>query len=168
MTSESVAASDSRLSTWLESPVTIVVTAALIRGALLFTYEGTIQDGVTRVGVAANWLFHGIDIFGRTSWPEGNYLLPAAALLIWNEPYWSVRILYALVAVTNVWLVYLLGRTLYGRSAGAIAAWIVAWMPFHALLSAEGATSEVPYLTCILLALLAIVRYAENPSPSLA
>lgn len=168
MTSESVAASDSRLSTWLESPVTIVVTAALIRGALLFTYEGTIQDGVTRVGMAANWLFHGLGIFGRTSWPEGNYLLPAAALLIWNEPYWSVRILYALVGVTNVWLIYLLGRTLYGRSAGAVAAWIVACMPFHAQQSVEVATSEVPYLSCIVLSLLAIVGYARNPSPSLA
>jgi hypothetical protein len=163
-----VVASDSRLPRWLLSPLTIVVTAALIRGALLLTYEGTIHDGTTRVATAANWLFHGSGFFGRTVWPEGNYLLPAVALLVWNEPYWSVRILYALVGVSNVWLVYVLGRTVYGRPAGAIAAWILAWMPFHALLSAEGATSEVPYLSCILLSLLAIVRYVENPTPSLA
>jgi 4-amino-4-deoxy-L-arabinose transferase-like glycosyltransferase len=152
----------------LESPVTILVTAALIRGALLLTYEGTIQDGITRVLATANWLFHGVGIFGRTSWPEGNYLLPAAALLIWNEPYWSVRILYALVGVTNVGLIYLLGRTLYGHRAGTIAAWVVACMPFHAQQSVEVATSEVPYLSCIILALIAIVRYAENPNPLLA
>jgi hypothetical protein len=168
MTSESVAASDARTSPWWESPVTIVVAAALIRGALLVTYEGAVQDGTTRVATAAKWLFDGVGFFGRTSWPEGNYLLPAAALLVWNEPYWSVRILYALVGITNVWLIYLLGRTLYGRPAGAIAAWIVACMPFHAQQSVEVATSEIPYLSCITLSLLAIVRYAKNPSRSLA
>jgi len=165
MTSAVVAASGPQPSPWWESPVTIVVTAALIRGALLLTYEGVVQDGTTRVGTAANWLFHGIGFFGRTPWPEGNYLLPVAALLVWNEPFWSVRILYALVGVTNVWLIYLLGRTLYGRSAGAIAAWIVACMPYHAQQSVEVATSEVPYLSCITLSLLALVRYARNPSP---
>lgn len=168
MRSDTVAASGSRLSPWWESPVTIVIIAALIRGALLLTYEGTIQDGTTRVGTTANWLFHGIGIFGRTPWPEGNYLLPAAAMLVWNEPYWSVRILYALVGVTNVWLIYLLGRTLYSRPAGAIAAWIVACMPFHAQQSVEVATSEIPYLSCIILSLLATVRYVRNPSPTLA
>jgi 4-amino-4-deoxy-L-arabinose transferase-like glycosyltransferase len=168
MTSESVAASGSRLSPWWESPVTIVVIAALIRGALLLTYEGVSQDGTTRVGTAAAWLFHGFRIFGRTSWPEGNYLLPAAAMLVWNEPYWSVRALYALVGVSNVWLIYLLGRALYGRPAGAIAAWIVACMPFHAQQSVEVATSEIPYISCIILALLGIVRYVKSPSPSLA
>lgn len=168
MTSESVAASGSRRSPWWESPVTIVVAATLIRAALLLTYEGTVQDGTTRVGTAADWLFHGIGFFGRTSWPEGNYLLPAAALLLWNDPYWSVRILYALVGVTNVWLIYLLGRTLYGRPAGAVAAWIVACMPFHAQQSVELATSEIPYLSCVILSLLAIVRYVRNPSPPLA
>jgi 4-amino-4-deoxy-L-arabinose transferase-like glycosyltransferase len=168
MASKSAVAGDSRIPSWLQSPLTIILAAALIRGVLLLTFEGTIQDGVTRVGATANWLFHGSGIFGRTSWPEGNYLLPAAALLIWNEPYWSVRILYALLGVTNVWLIYLLGRALYGRAAGAIAAWIVACMPFHAQQSVEVATSEVPYLSCIILSLLAIVRYVKNPSPSLA
>jgi 4-amino-4-deoxy-L-arabinose transferase-like glycosyltransferase len=168
MASESAVAGDSRIPSWVQAPVTIVVAAALIRGVLLLTYEGATQDGTTRVAIAANRLLHGISIFGRTAWPEGNYLLPAAALLIWNEPYWSVRVLYALVGVTNVWLIYLLGRALYGRAAGAIAAWIVACMPFHAQQSVEVATSEVPYLSCILLSLLAIVRYVKNPSPSLA
>jgi len=146
----------------------IVIAAALIRGVLLLTYEGTVGDGSTRVLAAASWLWNGVSLFGRTIWPEGNYLLPAAALLVWNEPFWSVRILYALVGVSNVWLIYLLGRTVYGRSAGAIAGWIVACMPFHAQLSVEGATSEVPYLSCILVSVLAIVRYAKDPSPLLA
>jgi Dolichyl-phosphate-mannose-protein mannosyltransferase len=168
MGSKSAVSGDSRIPSWVQSPVTIVVAAALIRAVLLLTYEGMNQDGTTRVEIAANRLLHGISIFGRTSWPEGNYLLPAAALLIWNEPYWSVRILYALVGVTNVWFIYLLGRELYGRAAGAIAAWIVACMPFHAQQSVELATSEVPYLSCIALALLAIVRYVKTPTPSLA
>jgi Dolichyl-phosphate-mannose-protein mannosyltransferase len=165
MASESAAAWDSRTPSWWQSPFVIVLVAALIRGVLLLTYEGTTGDGATRVGTAANWLWHGVGFFGRTAWPEGNYLLPAAALLVWNEPYWSVRILYALVGVSNVWLIYLLGCALYGRSAGAIAAWVVAYMPFHAQLSVDVATSEIPYISCIIAAVLAIVRYAKDPSP---
>ena len=167
MASESAVAGDSRTPFW-QSPVVIVVAAALIRGVLLLTYEGTVNDGSGRVLAAANWLWHGVGFFGRTLWPEGNYLLPAAALLVWNDPYWSVRILYALVGVSNVWLIYLLGCTLYGRSAGAIAGWIVACMPFHAQHSVDGATSEIPYISCIILSVLAIVRYTKDPSPLLA
>src|SRR5690242_21592741 len=109
MASESAVAWDSRTPSWWQSPVVIVVAAALIRGALVFTYEGATGDGSTRVMTAANWLWQGVSFFGRTPWPGRNFLLPSAALLVWNEPYWSVRILYALVGVSNVWLIYLLG-----------------------------------------------------------
>jgi len=168
MASESAVAWDSRTPSWWQSPVVIVVAAALIRGALVFTYEGATGDGSTRVMTAANWLWQGVSFFGRTPWPEGNYLLPSAALLVWNEPYWSVRILYALVGVSNVWLIYLLGCTLYGRSAGAIAGWVVACMPFHAQLSVEVGASEIPYISCIIVSVLAIVRYMKGPGPLLA
>jgi len=168
MASESAVAWDSRTLSWWQSPVVIVVAAALIRGALVFTYEGATGDGSTRVMTAANWLWQDVSFFGRTPWPEGNYLLPAAALLVWNEPYWSVRILYALVGVSNVWLIYLLGCTLYGRSVGAIAGWVVACMPFHAQLSVEVGASEIPYISCIIVSVLAIVRYMKGPGPLLA
>lgn len=156
------------LSAWLYSPTVIVVVALALRIALLFLFEGTVQDGTSRVGTAAAWLFHGTSIFGRTFWPEGNYLLPAVALLIGNDPYWSVRILYALVGVSTVWLAYALGRETFGRSAGVVAGWAVALMPYHLLASTDIAMSETPYVSLILLTLLLAARYASVPRPWLA
>src|SRR5204862_8061075 len=106
-----------------------------LRVAALVGCEARIQAGVPRLGTARAWIFEGIPAFGRPVWPEGNYLLPAAALLLWGDAYWSVRIMYAIVGLTNVWLVYLLGTAVYGRSAGVTAAWVVALMPFHILVS---------------------------------
>lgn len=159
---------DESRESWWTSLVLILVVAALIRAVALFTFEGTIHDGTTRVLVAQDWLSGGRPIFGRTNWPEGNYWLPALALWIWNEPYWSVRVLFALVGLTNVWLVFQLGRDVMGRRSGAVAAWIVALMPFHVMVSAEGAMSEAPYVSFVLLALLASVRYMVQPSLWLA
>jgi Dolichyl-phosphate-mannose-protein mannosyltransferase len=162
--SKRLAALTSRLS----SPYVIVGTALALRVALLFSFEGTVQDGTSRVGTAAGWLFHGTSVFGRTFWPEGNYVLPAIALLVSNEPYWSVRILYVLVGVTTVWLSYALGREVFGRAAGAVAGWAVALMPYHLVASTDVAMSETPYVSLILVTLLMLVRYAATPGPWLA
>jgi hypothetical protein len=150
---------------WVTSLLVILLMAAILRLAALVGFEGTIQDGVSRVGTARAWIVDGIPIFGRTVWPEGNYLLPAAALLCWDDPYWSVRIMYAIIGLTNVWLVYQLGTAVYGRTAGVTAAWVVALMPLHILVSTDVAMSEGPYITFILLALLAIVQYTVKPNP---
>jgi len=144
---------------WVTSLLVILLVAAILRLAALLGFEGTIQDGVGRVGTAKAWIFDGVPTFGRTVWPEGNYLLPAAALLFWDVPYWSVRVLYAIVGLSTVWVVYLLGTEVFGRSA---------LMPLHILVSTDVAMSEGPYITFILLALLAIVRYTAKPSPWLA
>ena len=165
---DSAALTATETRSWLTSPVTIVIAAALLRGIALYAFEGTLHDGSTRVGTAWAWLFQNTPIFGRTPWPEGNYLLPAVALLIWDEQYWSVRVIYALTGLSNVWVVYLLGKAVYGRTAGAVAGWIVALMPYHILVSAEAAMSEPPYVSLILLALLAAVRYHVKPGPWLA
>lgn len=146
----------------------ILGVAAAVRVLALMTFEGIVHDGTTRVMVASGWLSGQGPIFGRTNWPEGNYLLPAAALAIWNEPYWSVRILFVLVGLTNVWLAYHLGRAVLGHPTAAVAGWIVALMPFHILVSADAAMSEGPYISFMLVAMLAVVRYAESPSPWLA
>jgi len=150
------------------SPLVIVIVAFLLRLVELFVFEGSVLDGTGRVMDARDWLLHDKPIFGHTLWPDGNYLLPALALLIWDDMYWSVRILYAFVGVTNVWLVYLLGKAVYDRKAGAVAGWIVAFLPYHILVSSESAMSEGPYVSFILLALLAIVKYSAKPNPWLA
>jgi hypothetical protein len=104
-------------------------------------------------------------MFGRTVWPEGNYLLPALGLAIWNEPYWSPRILFALVALTNVWLVMRVARAAgFDDTSRAVAGWAVALMPFHLVLSANAAMSEAPYISCVLLAYWLVIRWRAHPA----
>lgn len=152
----------------ISSPYLIVLVAATVRGLELLGFEGTINDGTSRVHLAAAWIFRARPLFGRTDWPLGNYILPAIALFSWNDPYWSVRILYTLVGVSNVLLTYLLAKELGGRKAAAVAAWIVALVPYHIVMSANGAMSEGPYITSILLALLFTVKYSARSSAWMA
>ena len=155
-------------SSWATSLLLIIAVAAIVRLAALAGFEGSLQDGMTRIAMARGWIVDGLPIFGRTLWPEGNYVLPAAVLLLWDNPYWGVRSLYAIVGLTNVWLAYRLGSAVNGRNAGAAAGWIVALTPLCILTSTDLATSEAPYISFILLALLAVVRYSTRPDSWLA
>jgi hypothetical protein len=150
---------------WWLRPAVILVVAALLRLVMLFTLEGDMHDGISRVGVSASWLFDGQPIFGRTVWPEGNYLLPALGLAVWNEPYWSPRILFALVALSNVWLVMRVARAAgFDETSRAVAGWVVALMPFHLVLSVNSAMSEAPYVAFVLAAIWLVLRWREHPS----
>jgi hypothetical protein len=150
---------------WWTRPAVILAVAALLRLVMLFVLEGDMHDGITRVGYAGSWLFDGVPFFGRTVWPEGNYLLPALGLAIWNEPYWSPRILFALVALTNVWLVMRVARAAgFDDTTRAVAGWVVALMPFHLVLSANAAMSEAPYISCVLAAMWLTIRWRERPA----
>ena len=68
------------------------------------------------------------------------------------------RILDALVGTLTVLLVYLIGRTLAGRSLGLIAAAILALNPFHILSSQRVWDPNLLALLFLLLATLALVR----------
>ena len=149
---------------WWTRPGVILVVALAIRLVALWLIEGEVNDGVVRIETAAHWIFESAPTFGRTVWPEGNYVLPGFALLVWREPYWSVRILFALLAVTNVWLVQRVATEAFDRRTGAVAGWILALMPAHLLLSANGATSEVPYISAIFAAIWAVMRYRHAPA----
>lgn len=149
---------------WWRRPAVILVVAALLRLVMLFTLEGDMHDGISRIGVAASWLFDGEPMFGRTVWPEGNYLLPALGLAVWNEPYWSPRILFAVVALSNVWLIMRVARVAgFDETARAVAGWVVALMPFHLVLSANSAMSEAPYVAFVLAAIWLVLRWREQP-----
>ncbi len=148
---------------WWAHPALILFVAAFVRLIALLFIEGEVNDGVTRIGTAARWFFAGVPTFGHTVWGEGNYVLPGLALLVWRDPYWSVRILYALLAVTNVWLALTVTRAAFDARAAAVTGWVVALMPFHLLMSANGATSEVPYISLILASVWAVMRYRRDP-----
>lgn len=159
---------DARITSVLMTLPVILIVAALLRGLALFFFEGDIHDGIGRVLIAQEWLNTGIPIFGRTLWPEGNYILPAFGFYFWNDAYWCPRVLYALVGLSNVWIAILLASEALGRKAGVVTGWIVALMPFHIMVSTNAAMSETPYISLILLSCWATVRYTLKPRKSLA
>ena len=146
----------------------MLAVGALVRVVALLGFEGDIHDGLTRIGTAAEWLRHGTPFFGRTVWPEGNYWIPIAALSVWGDPYWSPRIAYALIGLSNVWLVYALANAVFGRRAAIVSGWIVAVLPYHVMVSTNSAMSEAPYISLMLGAILAVVRFRSRPSCSMA
>jgi hypothetical protein len=142
---------------------TIVLVGVALRLAALLCMEGDIQDGLTRIMTARAWLHAGTPFFGRTVWPEGNYWLPMLSLVVWPDPYWAPRVLYALVSAAAIYAVYKLAEAVFDRRAAVCAGWLLALMPYHIAVSANSATSEGPYVPLVLGALLAAVRYAQTP-----
>ena len=85
---------------------------------------------------------------------EGEYFFSKPILLMWimalgmtvfgvNE--WGVRIGVCLIGVLGVVTVYAMGRSVFGRRAGAIMAAIMATSPFYAMLSRQAQT-DMPFV----------------------
>ncbi|MEZ5512870.1 MAG: glycosyltransferase family 39 protein [Steroidobacteraceae bacterium] len=148
---------------WFKSIGLILLVAIAIRAIALLYFEGDVHDGQTRILTAMQWLENGVPFFGRTMWPEGNYLLPAAILWIWPDTFWAPRLLYATVAISNIWLAFLLADEVFGRKSAVVTGWIVALMPYHILASANSAMSELPYISLILAAVLFAAKHARTP-----
>jgi 4-amino-4-deoxy-L-arabinose transferase-like glycosyltransferase len=150
---------------WSHMPgwaVPFAVAAALRLIFILFN-ETDPGDWVTRTVRAHDVVERGAGIWARTPWPEGNYLLPALPMLLGGDPYWSVRVFAAAVASLAVPLVYLLARRIGGPRAAPVAAWILALLPFHIYISANGAMTEGPFLVFVLGASLTGSLWFERP-----
>ena len=126
-------------------------------------FEGDDGDWTGRTIVAYQWLQHPSVLEGTTAWPILNYLIPAFAIKLSGELFWSVRILYLLIALTNIYLLFLLVRELLDERSAWFAALLLAVNPYHIRCSLNGAMSEPPYLSLVLLALLLAVRYRQTP-----
>lgn len=74
---------------------------------------------------------------------------------------WAARAVPAGVGVLTVVLTYLLGRRLYGRVAGLIAALLLAVMPYHVVVSRQVLLDGLMTL-CATMVLYCVVRYAES------
>ena len=74
---------------------------------------------------------------------------------------WSARAITAVIGVLAVGLTYLLGRRLYGHSAGLIAALLLAVMPYHVIVSRQVLLDGLMTL-CATLVLYCVVRYVES------
>jgi uncharacterized membrane protein len=70
------------------------------------------------------------------------------------------RIAAAAFGVATVYLVYELGRLLYGRGTGLIAALVMALMPYHVLISRQVLDGPMTFFATLTLVLLA--RFANS------
>src|SRR5262245_5974618 len=95
----------------------ILLLAAAVRLVAVYFIEGFVHDGTGRVSDTADWLEMGKPFLGRTLWPEGNYLLPAVGLAIWNDQYWTPRALYLLVGLSNIWALHRVTEAIFDRTA---------------------------------------------------
>lgn len=71
------------------------------------------------------------------------------------------RLVSVAVGVFTVILVYLLGRKLYGRRAGFIAALIMAFMPYHVVVTRQ-VLLDGPLVFCTTLTLLLLAKFADT------
>jgi 4-amino-4-deoxy-L-arabinose transferase-like glycosyltransferase len=132
---------------------------------LTFIFFNEIDPGdwVTRTLRARAFVDQGTAFWARTPWPEGNYLLPAFPMLLGGDAYWSVRVFAAVVASLAIPLTYLLARRIRGPRAALVAAWILALLPYHIYISANGAMAEAPFVVFVLGASLTASLWFERP-----
>ena len=71
----------------------------------------------------------------------------------------------AAVGLANVLLVYQLGRELYGRRAGLLAALLLSLMPYHVVVSRQ-VLLDGPMTLCATLTLLLMARFAATHHPA--
>jgi hypothetical protein len=74
---------------------------------------------------------------------------------------WAARAVTAVIGAATVAVTYLLGRRMYGHSAGLIAALLLAVMPYHVIVSRQVLLDGLATLVAVL-ALYCVVRYSES------
>lgn len=81
-----------------------------------------------------------------------------------HESDWTARAFAALIGVAAVGMTFLLGRRLYGRGAGLLAALLLAVMPYHVIVSRQVLLDGLMTL-CATAALYCVVRYLQGATP---
>ncbi|MEN3308718.1 MAG: hypothetical protein V7603_4920, partial [Micromonosporaceae bacterium] len=74
---------------------------------------------------------------------------------------WAARAVPAVIGVLTVLVTYLLGSRVYGRTAGLLAAAVLAVMPYHVVVSRQVLLDGLMAL-CATVVLYCVVRYAES------
>lgn len=129
-----------------------LAAAVLLRVALLVFGEGDPGDGVNRTLTAYTWLTTDYRLFGAHTWPELNYLFPAAAIRATGELYWGTRVLFALISLATVPLAYAIAVGFTDRRAARPVAWLAALLPYAAVLGTDGARGEIAFVVGALFA----------------
>jgi len=81
-----------------------------------------------------------------------------------HETDWTARAFAAAIGVAAVAMTFLLGRRLYGRGAGLLAALLIAVMPYHVIVSRQVLLDGLMTL-CATAALYCVVRYLHDAAP---
>jgi 4-amino-4-deoxy-L-arabinose transferase-like glycosyltransferase len=76
----------------------------------------------------------------------------------------AARILIVAIGLTTIYVVYKLGAFLYGRPAGAIAALLIAVMPYHVIVTRQ-VLLDGPLTLCTTLTLYLVARFAHSQRP---
>lgn len=128
--------------TWTRSIYLVLVVALVLRVLAAGYWESRLDDNQKfRFGDSAGYwelasrVAHGQEYaynseFAKVFRAPGYPALLAPLFLVWDEPpILAARLLGCGLGVLSVWLVWLLGRQLFGRRAGWYAAWLVALYP---------------------------------------
>jgi len=143
----------SRLSARSQALCLFCASAVIALAGILF-FEGANTDGTGRTWVAAGWLRAPYNIIGTQVWGDGNYILPALAIALGGDLFYSVRVLYALIGAATIPVLFFLARDVRGREAAIWAGALFALNPYRLVNSLEGATAEVPFMFLVFLGLL--------------
>lgn len=77
---------------------------------------------------------------------------------------WLARLVVVLVGLATIWLVYVMGKRLYGANAGLIAALFLAVMPYHVIPTRQ-VLLDGPMTLCATLTLFLLIRFSETEQP---
>ncbi len=126
---------------------------------------------------AGSWLIPGSGLWWQIFTSSHGALTPlvaqlwAALLGITGQPLneWRWNAPFALLGVVGVLLAGRLAARLHGVRAGVLASALLAVLPVHVALSRASGLSHIPLMSlCQLLACLALLSYASNPTPNRA
>lgn len=104
----------SRLSARSQALCLFCASALIALAGILF-FEGANADGTGRTWVAAAWLRAPYNIIGTQIWGDGNYILPALAIALGGDLFYSVRVLYALIGAATIPVLFILARDVRGQ-----------------------------------------------------
>src|SRR5215510_12144224 len=147
----------------------VLVKMVLQLSLYLIGYRAFMGDDFGRALRSDRWL-QAIDKgFDLTTWLNLNLGMPQLpfpdylfGLALYRDVYITPKVMNLFLSSIAVVVVYLLGRELFGRSAGLFAAILCAFQPWVIWLGLSGMTSELPSVIMITLFGLFLFRWLES------
>jgi len=149
----------------------LILMKTVLQFLLYFVgYEVYAADDFGRALKADHWLYHRkLDLgwdgwlgLTQTGWlPFSDYLF-GLGLAINRDIFLTPKIVNLFVSGIAVVAVYLLGRELFGRTAGFVTAALFAFQPWNVWLGMSGMTSDLPTIVLIALFGLFLFRWLKT------